>query len=301
VKKIIERILVFCIGVPAVFSLIFLLPHYNYLVWNIIITVFSAIGAMEFASMLNKKQFGITKINACILGALPPLYAILEANLHLGDRLPLLLIAVAGWILISLIFSRNANMDTVIHRLAGYFAVMIYPGFFMYWLVKISGLWITSPSSSDFSFNSGIIIMFFVIVFANDSLAWLSGNLFGRNNRGLIPASPNKSIAGFIGGVIGCVAMSFIFIKIFPFLFTFFTSGIVSAQELVILSFCTGIAATLGDLTESAIKRSCDVKDSGNIMLGRGGILDSIDSIAIAAPVYFVAFTLLFHYNIFSF
>jgi phosphatidate cytidylyltransferase len=293
IKKIIERVLVFCIGVPAVFSIIFLLPHYHHLAWNIIVTVFSTIGAFEFAAMLNKKQFGISKINAGILGALAPLYGILEANFNLSGMLPLLLIVVAAWILVSLIFSRNANMDTVIHRLAGYFAVMIYPGFFLYWLVKTSGLWVTPLSS-------GIIIMFFVIVFANDSIAWLAGNLFGKNNRGLIPASPNKSIAGFIGGLTGCVAMCFVFIKLFPFLFTFFTSDILSVSDLIILSLCTGIAATLGDLAESAVKRSCDVKDSGNIMLGRGGILDSIDSVAVAAPVYFITFTLLLQYSYFT-
>jgi phosphatidate cytidylyltransferase len=165
----------------------------------------------------------------------------------------------------------------------------------MYGLVKMSGL--SLPYAWDqFQWNnSGAIFLFLVIVFANDSLAWLAGNLFGKNNRGLIPASPNKSIAGFIGGLIGSVIVCVCAAKFFPSVFPSYTIGgePLMISLAVILGICTGIVATLGDLAESAIKRSCDVKDSGNIMLGRGGILDSIDSIAVAAPVYFILFILL--------
>jgi phosphatidate cytidylyltransferase len=294
VRKIIERILVFCIGIPAVFSLIYFLPHYNHLIWNIIVTGFTAVGAVEFAAMLNKKQFGISKVNACFLGAIPPLCATLEVSLGI-DILPVFLIAAASWILISLIFSRHADMETVIHRLAGYFSVLIYPGFFMYWLVKTSGLALPYAYDQFQWNNSGAIFLFLAIVFTNDSLAWLAGNLFGKNNRGLIPASPNKSIAGFIGGLIGSVAVCVLAAKLFPFVFPIFaySGNPLVISKAVILGVCTGIIATLGDLAESAVKRSCDVKDSGNIMLGRGGILDSIDSVAVAAPVYFILFIFL--------
>jgi phosphatidate cytidylyltransferase len=55
-----------------------------------------------------------------------------------------------------------------------------------------------------------------------------------------------------------------------------------------ITGFCTAIAAVAGDLAESALKRSANVKDSGTIMPGRGGLLDSIDSILFAAPIYYI-------------
>jgi phosphatidate cytidylyltransferase len=61
-----------------------------------------------------------------------------------------------------------------------------------------------------------------------------------------------------------------------------------------LLGFGAGIAAILGDLCESAIKRSADVKDSGSLILGRGGALDSIDSLALAAPVYYLLYQVLF-------
>jgi phosphatidate cytidylyltransferase len=62
----------------------------------------------------------------------------------------------------------------------------------------------------------------------------------------------------------------------------------------ILLSFVSGLAGTLGDLGESAMKRSADIKDSGTIIPGRGGILDTVDSIALAAPVYYGLYRLLF-------
>jgi phosphatidate cytidylyltransferase len=127
-------------------------------------------------------------------------------------------------------------------------------------------------------------------------LAWLTGSLLGKGNRGIIPASPNKSIAGFIGGLLGSVIVSGGAALLFPFVYS--VSGITFSYDIVIkiilLGFCTGVFAVLGDLVESAIKRSCGFKDSGNLVLGRGGILDSVDSIAIAAPVFFLLYNVFF-------
>jgi len=142
--------------------------------------------------------------------------------------------------------------------------------------------------------NPGAILLFLFITFGSDSIAWLMGSLLGKNNRGIIPASPNKSIAGFIGGILGSIIIAVVAALFFPSVF----SGNDHASNLILpailLGFCTGIAGMLGDLAESAIKRSCDFKDSGNLMLGRGGILDSIDSIAAAAPVFYMLYRFFF-------
>jgi phosphatidate cytidylyltransferase len=126
--------------------------------------------------------------------------------------------------------------------------------------------------------------------------------LFGKNNRGIIPASPNKSAAGFIGGTLGSIIITAGAVLLAPAFFASrYAYGAASGNGIVpslcaaaALGLFTGIAAMLGDLCESAIKRSAGVKDSGNIMLGRGGVLDSIDSIAVSAPVFYLLFSLLF-------
>jgi phosphatidate cytidylyltransferase len=137
-----------------------------------------------------------------------------------------------------------------------------------------------------------IILVFLATVFANDSLAWASGMLFGKGNQGIIPASPNKSVAGFIGGTAASVLVGAGAALFLPGVFVPQRTPALAAG--LILGLLSGVAVSLGDLGESAIKRSSEIKDSGFIIPGRGGVLDSIDSIAFAAPVFYYAYRLLF-------
>ena len=286
-KKIIERLLVFIIGIPAVFALVMLLPYRSNLALNIVTILFSAMGTVEFSFLLEKKKIVISKIESFILGAVIPLAFTLVISFELPEWIiPVLIMASAGWILLTKVFSKSSEIEPITEQITGKISLLIYPGLFICWLVIMSG-WE----------NSTATLLFLFVTFSSDSTAWLFGSLFGKNNRGIIPVSPNKSIAGFIGGVLGSVIVAVGAAFIFPNIFTYLNLEIPSGKLAIlaaILGFCTGIAASLGDLAESAIKRSCDSKDSGNLMLGRGGVLDSIDSIAVAAPVFYLLFNIFF-------
>jgi len=282
-----KRLLMFFIGIPAVIVLVVFLPFQKHLLLNIAVVVFSSIGAYELSQMLKKKNLCVSKIESIILGALAP--AALTLNICFGFpewTIPLIIMAGSCWALLSHSFSSLEKMDNVTNSLASSFSLLIYPGFFMYWIVKMTA-WE----------NSGAILLFLFISFGSDSTAWLLGNLFGANNRGIIAASPNKSIAGFIGGMVGSIIIAGGAALLFPSVFLA-SNGYASIPGIVpmaiLLGFFTGIAAALGDLAESAIKRSCGVKDSGSLMPGRGGILDSIDSLAASSPVFYLLFNLLF-------
>ena len=291
-KKIIERLLVFFIGIPAIIALVLFLPWYHNLALNITAIFFSAMGAVEFSVMLEKKQIRVSKVESFILGALAPLAVTLHVSFGVPQWIiPAVIMSGAGIALISGIFSRSGEIENALNKIIGAFSLLIYPGFFIYWLIKMN-VWQ----------NSYTILLFLLMAVASDSIAWLFGTLFGANNRGVFAVSPNKSIAGFIGGLIGplLVSLAAVFIAfpnnipVFPALAFYDTP--VSAMILIAaaLGLCTGAAAITGDLAESAIKRSCDQKDSGNFMLGRGGVLDSIDSIAAAAPVFCLLYSIFF-------
>ena len=286
-NALLKRLLIFFIGIPAVVVLVLFLPFQKHLVLNIAVIIFSGIGAVEFSQMLEKKQLYVSKIESFILGALAPAALTLNICFNFPEWIiPLFIMTGACWALLSQAFSRLEKMETVTNHLAACLSILIYPGFFLYWIVKMTA-WE----------NSGAILLFLFISFGSDSAAWLLGNLFGANNRGIIAASPNKSIAGFIGGMAGSIIVSgaaaFLFPSVFPAHNEYANiSGLLTAA--ILLGFITGIAAALGDLAESAIKRSCGLKDSGNLMPGRGGILDSIDSIAVASPVFYLLFNVLF-------
>jgi phosphatidate cytidylyltransferase len=136
-----------------------------------------------------------------------------------------------------------------------------------------------------------IILMFLLMVIANDSAAWAMGMLFGKNNRGIIPVSPNKSVAGFIGGFAASILVG---IGAAHFAPETFAPRLGEPLSGIILGFVSALAGTLGDLGESAMKRSANIKDSGTVIPGRGGVLDTVDSIALAAPVYYGLYRLLF-------
>jgi phosphatidate cytidylyltransferase len=95
--------------------------------------------------------------------------------------------------------------------------------------------------------------------------------------------SPNKSLAGFIGGILSSVAIGVMWVSFVPAMKELFTPF-----EGVLIGVVVSMASNIGDLIESALKRGAKVKDSGTIIMGRGGIMDSIDSLLISAPFFLV-------------
>jgi phosphatidate cytidylyltransferase len=256
----------------------------HHLAVNLVIIVLSGLGASEFAHMLKQKGAALSLPEAGILGALGPaaMTAIVSFDLP-GQTIPITFTAGAAWLLISRIFAFREQFQDAIHHITSGLAMMIYPGLFMAWIIRMS----------LFSRSGLVILMFLLTIFANDSVAWAVGMLFGRGNQGIIPASPNKSVAGFIGGfaaslLVGIGGTLFLPAVFIPLYFSPAVSG-------AILGLISALAADLGDLGESVLKRSSHIKDSGSIIPGRGGVLDTIDSIALAAPVYCGVFMVLFN------
>jgi phosphatidate cytidylyltransferase len=112
----------------------------------------------------------------------------------------------------------------------------------------------------------------FVFIWTNDTFAYLTGVTFGRH-RLFERISPNKSWEGFFGGLLFTLASSFVF--------AWFCSSVLLIHWLF-LSMLTVVFATFGDLVESLIKRTFNVKDSGNALPGHGGFLDRFDSLLFA-------------------
>ncbi len=125
-------------------------------------------------------------------------------------------------------------------------------------------------------FSREHLVYFFAVVFANDTGAYLTGKLIGK--RPLVPTlSPKKTWEGFIGGILLGVVVS-VFCN---YLFKIFSFEINFLISLILCLF-----GVLGDLLESAFKRMVGKKDSGRIVWGHGGLLDRIDGVMVASPVY---------------
>ena len=129
--------------------------------------------------------------------------------------------------------------------------------------------------------DDGRLLVFTILltVVADDTAAFFVGRAIGRHR--LAPAiSPGKSVEGFIGGTLAGVAVTF---------FALYEQDVVSTGESLLLGLVIALAATLGDLFESAVKRDLGVKDSGTLLGGHGGVLDRVDSLLWAGPAAYVA------------
>ena len=127
------------------------------------------------------------------------------------------------------------------------------------------------------------ILYVFCGAFISDTFAFLVGSKFGKTK--LAPEiSPNKTVEGSIGGISG-VILSFIVITLVG-KYKYGIDGNVFYWTLV--GIAASVAGQFGDLTASAIKRYCKIKDFGNIMPGHGGILDRFDSLMFVAPIVYL-------------
>lgn len=123
------------------------------------------------------------------------------------------------------------------------------------------------------------------MIWCNDTFAYICGKLFGKHKL-YEKISPKKTIEGFIGGLIFTQIAAFIMFKY------------LDVQNTSLLFWmCIGlgisIIGTIGDLVESKYKRQANIKDSGSIMPGHGGILDRLDSILFAAPFLFLIYKII--------
>ncbi len=125
--------------------------------------------------------------------------------------------------------------------------------------------------------NPWIMIFYIFIIWANDVFAYLFGITLGRH-RLFERISPKKSWEGFFGGLLGAMAMGWVAATILE----------ASVPMWVGLALVAAISGVFGDLVESLMKRSVDVKDSGNIIPGHGGWLDRFDALILSAPFVFI-------------
>ncbi|MNX16894.1 Phosphatidate cytidylyltransferase [compost metagenome] len=139
-------------------------------------------------------------------------------------------------------------------------------------------------------YNPKIIIGLFILIWTNDTFAYLVGKSIGKHKL-LERISPKKTIEGFIGGVVFAIFTGYLISKLY-----IKASPNFSEKSILIwtsIALIVGIFGTIGDLVESKFKRIAGIKDSGKIMPGHGGILDRLDSVIFVAPIVYLFYQLL--------
>jgi len=275
-KNLRDRIITVVIGIPAVLAMIFFVPQYNYILFCLLLIGMSIVGSIEMSRMLFRKIVPIA-----LLAPVVPVIQYLKGVLGLNAQLPDLAFVIILLLSMSLEIRVGEKDDFKhsIERIAKSAVLVIYPSYFLSFFLRLMEL--------D-GVNSYTLMTYFILVFGNDTFAYIWGRLFGKNNKGIVKVSPKKSIAGYVGSLISTIGMSFACYALFRDHLPYISVG-----YRILLGSAVSITANVGDLIESVFKRSAGVKDSGNVFPGRGGALDCLDSEIASAPVFFIIFSMI--------
>ena len=269
-KGMTKRLITGFVAVPLIIILVVFLPHANHLAFCIFIMAVTVLGSGEMHGLLSKDREKL--LFTSYSGALLQFAQYVQFRYFPDTELTFYtLMFLIGLTLFLEIFTGakddfagtwERNSKTVLN--------IIYPGLFASFIIRLAFM----------EHAAWFILFFFLLVFSSDTFAFFFGIALGKNNKGIIKVSPNKSVAGFIGGLLVPAIFGSLSSVLFPEVFAY------SVLDGFILGIGTAALGIVGDLIESSFKRSAEVKDSGYLIPGRGGILDSVDSLIIAAPVY---------------
>ena len=230
----------------------------------ILTSIFAIICIWEFSKLI--------KLKSIIPYILLPLSVYYFTNYTLGNENVILVILTITLLcsvrLIFYLYSTNIYIIPLIGKLYLSLFYIILPFNFLILIPFITG---------EYKYN--IVICILIFTWVNDSFAYLIGKNFGKYK--LFKAiSPKKTIEGFIGGWIFSLIAALI-IKEYNYTY-------LSLIDMMIIASILSIFGAVGDLIESKFKRQANIKDSGNIMPGHGGLLDRLDSLYFSAPFVYL-------------
>ena len=263
-----QRILTAAVLVPLLLAALFYLP----LSWiSVLFGIVIAMAAWEWAGLsgLQRLPLKATYVLFLLLLGAAGLYGVwLRPSLMFSFSAAAVLWWL--WALVELISRRDARKGmfaTFAGRMVGGFLVLV-------------PLWVASVYLMAVDVERPRALLFlFVLVWVVDTAAYFTGSLLGKTK--LAPhISPGKTVEGVAGGVMGAVLLAWL---CGTMLWKFDSEQLVRWIGLAVTAV---LFSVVGDLTESKLKRVAGVKDSGSLLPGHGGMLDRIDALSAAAPVF---------------
>ncbi len=224
-------------------------------------------------------------------GAIPYIFLLLFSHvLGIQSYFPIFTFAFLIYIACCLVRHSQTLDFTKLSALIG-FGTVVVSCFY-------SVVWLKAVLPQNIYGNEALYVIFLILGFAwgGDSAAYFTGRMFGKHK--LAPVvSPNKTVEGAVGGVLGSVLLGIIITAVHGMISKGNTIGGLTLEHYLLVSalaVAASLLGILGDLFASSVKRQCGIKDYGYIFPGHGGILDRFDSVLFIAPVVALGMTLLF-------
>jgi phosphatidate cytidylyltransferase len=268
-----KRVLTAVILIPVVMVLVFLGPRWQWL-FTLAVAAVSMLAGWEY---LGLAEHG---------GAKPPRIAVLGSILALfigaylwPDQIPSVLGFLSLGLLVYCTFLRPVAQ------------VMADASASIFCLFYVGLTLTTLPALREESNGPSLLLFLLCVVWAGDIAALYVGRAWGRHKLAST-LSPNKTWEGAIGSLVGSVLAAGGLLALAGWLESMNSAKLSYPEEVwywLVLAVLVNLAAQVGDLAESALKRSVGVKDSGSLLPGHGGVLDRIDALLLAAPVLWYA------------
>ena len=257
-----------------IFAAIFIASLKTHLSFTLLTFAFGLISSYEFNKLVNQKGLGFYIIFILIFGyfSITEYYlnSILDSNSFfndLKDTLLILSIFVSIFLVRDLFSSRD--LPNFLKKKYINFTFYISSSFvFIYLIANFNGF-----------YDPSIILGCFILIWVNDSFAYIVGKNFGKQKL-FYSVSPHKTIEGFLGGLFFCCISASVVSR--------YVNESMDTSYWLIIAIIVSVFGTLGDLIESKFKRESNVKDSGNIIPGHGGMLDRLDSVIFASPYIYL-------------
>ncbi len=271
-----QRIITAVILAPLVVAGIFLLPLPSFI---IALAIIALIGFWEWTQFVEQPSRLLKLIPGVAVGALS-FYLLPFDSINLDtvvdSHFAMLCLGAVWWVVASILaitYPRSADLWRSSSILRHAFGILtILPFFWSVVLLRAENM------TTDVYHGAKLVLFVCILVWVADSGAYFAGKSFGKHK--MAPrVSPNKTIEGLIGGVIAALVAGWFAAKWFDIQFS-------SYAALFITTLLTVVISVLGDLVESMFKRVSGIKDSGNIIPGHGGVLDRIDSLTAAFPIF---------------
>ena len=284
-----QRIITALVLLPAVFLLLFMV-RLEYFAALVIIVVY--LMALEWAKLCGiKKPIGCTYFALLVSLINLSIWYVSESLVvwpslswphHIQNDLPLLFLFASQIIIllaIFIVFSFSKSNQWWQHKpTKEVFGLVLLPTFFIAF-VSIRNI---GYDGGDFVYGGSLLLFMLLLIWAADTGAFVCGKLIGKHK--LTKVSPNKTWEGVIGGLLLSLAIGWGGILVLDFK----VNNILIYLSVILL---LAIVSVFGDLFESALKRVANIKDSGNLLPGHGGLLDRLDSTITVAPLYYLCFS----------
>jgi len=270
--------------IPVVIAALFFLPLIGFAITTLVVCMLAAWEWGQLSGFVNRTQ---RVWLAVLCGLLLSLMLFTLPEYHYGVDIAVvegsLWLSLFWWVaalLLVLFYPASASFWRNSKALRLVFGLMTIVPFF-WGMVALRG-W---HYEANHYYGAIWLLYVMILVWGADSGAYMFGKLFGKHK--LAPkVSPGKTWQGFIGGLFTAAVISWIYGVV--------VNLEVAPSTLLICSVVAALASVLGDLTESMFKREAGIKDSGNLIPGHGGILDRIDSLTAAVPVFACLMLLVF-------